>query len=35
MATPKENNIRSGYIELNKYGQSGDYEKALKAANKS
>lgn len=35
MSTPKETNIRSSYIELNKYGLSGEYEKALKAANKS
>uniref|UniRef100_A0A6M2DSB5 Signal recognition particle subunit SRP72 n=1 Tax=Xenopsylla cheopis TaxID=163159 RepID=A0A6M2DSB5_XENCH len=34
MSTPKETNIRSSYIELNKYGLSGEYEKALKAANK-
>ncbi|KAG4065073.1 hypothetical protein HA402_007470 [Bradysia odoriphaga] len=30
----KEAAIRSHYAELNKFGQSGEYEKAIKAANK-
>ena len=31
----KEAAIRSHYAELNKFGQNGEYEKAIKAANKS
>lgn len=31
----KEANLRSLYGELNKFGQNGEYEKALKIANKS
>lgn len=31
----KEANIKSLYGELNKFGQNGEYEKALKIANKS
>ena len=31
----KELNIRQYYTELNKFGQAGEYEKAVKAANKS
>lgn len=31
----KEQNIRQYYTELNKFGQAGEYEKAVKAANKS
>lgn len=31
----KEVNIRNLYAELNKFGQSEEYEKAIKVANKS
>lgn len=31
----KELNIRQYYTELNKFGQAGEYEKAVKSANKS
>lgn len=31
----KEAAIRAHYGELNKFGQNGEYEKAIKAANKS
>lgn len=31
----KEAALRQLYGELNKFGQNGEYEKALKAANKS
>lgn len=31
----KEAAIRTHYGELNKFGQNGEYEKAIKAANKS
>lgn len=31
----KEATIRTHYAELNKFGQNGEYEKAIKAANKS
>lgn len=31
----KEAAIRSHYAELNKFGQNGEYEKAIKTANKS
>lgn len=34
-ASTKEATIRSLYGELNKFGQNGEYEKALKIANKS
>lgn len=31
----KDTNVRAIYTELNKFGQSGQYEKALKSANRS
>lgn len=31
----KEQNIRQYYTEVNKFGQAGEYEKAIKSANKS
>lgn len=31
----KDQNIRAMFTELNKFGQSGQYEKALKSANRS
>lgn len=31
----KEAAIRTHYTELNKFGQNGEYEKAIKTANKS
>lgn len=31
----KEANLRSLYTELNKFGQNGEYEKALKTVNRS
>lgn len=31
----KEQNIRQYYTEVNKFGQAGEYDKAIKAANKS
>lgn len=31
----KEAAIRTHYAELNKFGQNGEYEKAIKTANKS
>lgn len=31
----KESNVRAIYSELNKFAQSGQYEKALKSANRS
>lgn len=34
-APNKEANIKGLYTELNKFGQNGEYEKALKIANKS
>lgn len=34
MAT-RETNLPALYVELNKLGQNGEYERALKAANKS
>lgn len=33
--TSKENNISALYAELNKLGQNGEYERALKTANRS
>lgn len=33
--TAKEKTISIQYAELNRFGQQGDYERALKAANKS
>lgn len=35
MSANKESNLVQAYIELNKFCQSNDYEKALKAAGKS
>lgn len=35
MSANKENNLVQAYIELNKFCQSGDYERALKATGKS
>jgi hypothetical protein len=35
MATTKESNLSNFYIELNRFGQNGEYERALKTANKS
>jgi len=35
MATTKESNLSNLYIELNRFGQNGEYERALKTANKS
>lgn len=37
MAKPsnKEANIRSYYGEVNKFGQNGEYDKAIKSLNKS
>lgn len=34
MATTKESNLSNLYIELNRFGQNGEYERALKTANK-
>lgn len=31
----KEQAIRALYTELNKFGQNGEFEKAIKSANKS
>lgn len=31
----KEANIRAYYSEVNKFGQNGEYDKAIKALNKS
>jgi hypothetical protein len=31
----KEQNIRQYYTEVNKFGQAGEYDKAIKSANKS
>lgn len=31
----KESILKAAYADLNKFGQSGEYEKALKAANRS
>lgn len=31
----KEQNIRQYYTEVNKFGQAGEFDKAIKAANKS
>lgn len=33
--TAKEKTIATQYAELNRFGQNGEYERALKAANKS
>jgi hypothetical protein len=35
MATTKESNMSAFYVELNRFGQNGEYERALKTANKS
>lgn len=37
MAKPnsKEANIRTYYTEVNKFGQNGEYDKAIKSLNKS
>lgn len=35
MSATKEANLSALYAELNKFGQNGEYERALKAANKS
>jgi hypothetical protein len=35
MATTKESNLSALYVELNRFGQNGEYERALKTANKS
>jgi hypothetical protein len=35
MATTKESNLSNLYVELNRFGQNGEYERALKTANKS
>jgi hypothetical protein len=35
MAAPKEINLSALYVELNRFGQNGEYERALKTANKS
>lgn len=35
MSANKENNLVQAYIELNKFCQSGDYDRALKATGKS
>jgi len=34
MSSVKEGNLSVLYSELNKFGQNGEYERALKAANK-
>lgn len=34
MSANKENNLVQAYIELNKFCQSGDYDRALKATGK-
>ena len=31
----KENIIKSAFAEVNKFGQNGEYEKAMKAVNRS
>ena len=33
--TSKEQSIRQYYTELNKFGSAGEYDKAVKSANKS
>lgn len=33
--TTKEKTIATHYAELNRFGQNGEYERALKSANKS
>jgi hypothetical protein len=35
MTTSKESNLSALYVELNRFGQNGEYERALKTANKS
>jgi hypothetical protein len=35
MATTRESNLSGLYVELNRFGQNGEYERALKTANKS
>lgn len=35
MATTRESNLSALYVELNRFGQNGEYERALKTANKS
>jgi hypothetical protein len=35
MAATKESNMSTLYVELNRFGQNGEYERALKTANKS
>lgn len=35
MATTKESNLSALYVELNRFAQNGEYERALKTANKS
>lgn len=35
MSSAKETNLSALYAELNKFGQNGEYERALKTANKS
>lgn len=34
-ASNKEANIRAYYSEVNKFGQNGEYDKAIKSLNKS
>ncbi|KAJ9578829.1 hypothetical protein L9F63_004933 [Diploptera punctata] len=34
MATTRESNLTTLYVELNRFGQNGEYERALKTANK-
>ncbi|PNF21717.1 Signal recognition particle subunit SRP72 [Cryptotermes secundus] len=34
MATTRESNLSALYVELNRFGQNGEYERALKTANK-
>jgi hypothetical protein len=35
MTTTRESNLSALYVELNRFGQNGEYERALKTANKS
>jgi hypothetical protein len=35
MATIKESSLSALYVELNRFGQNAEYERALKTANKS
>jgi hypothetical protein len=35
MATTRESSLSALYVELNRFGQNGEYERALKTANKS